>query len=88
MKGILVLFVLAGFLMPGMVSPDIGKALLKNREKEVVYAEIAVEDIPAAVNEAVQEYFKDYEINKAYQGDEGSFKLEVSREDITLCSFL
>lgn len=52
------------------------------QDKEVTYEEIKVEDIPESVNKSFNEYFVDYDINKAYISSEGSYKLEVSREEI------
>lgn len=52
------------------------------REKEASYTEIEVEAVPVLIDEALKEYFTDYVTNKAYKGDDGSYKLEVSKEEI------
>ncbi len=50
--------------------------------KTVQFKEIRIEDVPKTVHDAMKEYFADYEINKAFKSDEGSYRLEVSRENI------
>jgi hypothetical protein len=89
-RGILVLIVMwGGFMLPVLTPEGFGtnKVFLSAQDKEVIYKEIEVGDIPESVNKAFKEYFVDYQINKAYKSDEGSYKLEVSRKDIRYILF-
>ncbi len=71
--------ILPAFMLEGH---DISYVRFSVQDKEVTYEEIKSEDIPKAVDESFKEYFVDYDINKAYISSEGSYKLEVSREEI------
>lgn len=76
-------------MLPVLIPEGYGtnKVFLPAQDKEVIYKEIEVKDIPESVNEAFKEYFVDYQINKVYKSNEGSYKLEVSREDIQYILF-
>ncbi|NNF19995.1 MAG: hypothetical protein HKN61_09465 [Flavobacteriaceae bacterium] len=47
------------------------------------YSEIAVEEVPQAVSDAVEKNYPTATIDKAYKNEENQFKLEVSLQDGT-----
>lgn len=52
-------------------------ALIQN--KDVKYTEITVDQIPEAVSKTVAKDFAGFKTDKAYKGEDGTFKLAVSK---------
>ncbi len=50
-------------------------------QKEVKYTEITVDQLPQAVNDAIAKDFVGFKTDKALKGDDGSFKVKVSKGD-------
>lgn len=50
--------------------------------KEVKYQEIPTENVPKAITESLANDYSGYQVDKAYLGDDGSYKLEVSQADV------
>jgi|SRR5665647_1753139 len=53
-----------------------------SQEKEIKYTEIAPKTLPAPVTDAVAKDYTGYVIDMAFQGDDGSFKVAVSKESV------
>ena len=50
-------------------------------EKDVKYTEITVDQLPQAVSDAIAKDFVGFKTDKALKGDDGSFKVKVSKGD-------
>ncbi|MBT9186626.1 MULTISPECIES: hypothetical protein [Zobellia] len=50
-------------------------------ESQDAYAEIAAEEVPAAISEALEAAHPGATISKAYMNEEAEYKLEVAKED-------
>ncbi|MUH35325.1 hypothetical protein D9O36_05690 [Zobellia amurskyensis] len=50
-------------------------------EAQDAYAEVAVEEVPAAITEALEAAHPGATISKAYLSEEAEYKLEVAKED-------
>lgn len=55
--------------------------------QEVNYQEIPTENIPETVMESLNKDYSGYLIDKAYLGDDGSYKLKVSQSDMKYLVF-
>lgn len=77
-----IVVITVGLLMSGFSDFGPEAALGMTQKKEISYTQIEVGEISDTVKEAIKEYFTDYVTDKAYLGDDGSYKLEVSKEDI------
>ena len=51
------------------------------QEKEVKYTEIEVDKLPQEVSKALAKDYVGFTTEKAYKGDDGSFKLKVTKGD-------
>ena len=51
-------------------------------DENVSYSEIQLEDLPTAVTVAVANAYAGYAISKAYKGDDNTYKVKVSRDDV------
>lgn len=51
------------------------------QQKEVKYAEITVDQIPEAVNKTLAKDHAGFKTDKVFKGDDGTYKLEVSKGD-------
>jgi hypothetical protein len=52
------------------------------QEKVVKYLEIKVTDIPAAVSATLAKDYAGFTIEKAFLGDDGSYKIAVNKVDV------
>ena len=52
------------------------------QDKVTKYTEITVAEIPEAVNKTLAKDYAGYATEKAYKGDDGTFKVAVSKEDM------
>jgi hypothetical protein len=52
------------------------------QEKKVNYAEIKVEDIPDQVTATLKKDYPSYTTDKAFKGDDGTYKIKVSKENL------
>ncbi len=88
MKKFMFLFTVAlalGLVMPltanaNQITCDDDKKKVALAENEK-FEEIQVSELPAEVSEAVTKEYADYTIEKAYRGNDGSYKVSVSKED-------
>lgn len=55
--------------------------------QEVNYQEIPAENVPETVTESLNKDYSGYLIDKAYLGDDGSYKLKVSQSDLKYVVF-
>ena len=52
------------------------------QEKEVKYTEVKVEKIPAVVTKSIAAAYAGYTIDKAFVGDDASYKVNVTKGDV------
>jgi|GEM_PF-430637 len=50
--------------------------------QDVKYQEIPTENVPETVTESLNKDYSGYTVDKAYLGDDGSYKLDVSQADV------
>ncbi|MEL7589189.1 MAG: hypothetical protein AAGU19_20925 [Prolixibacteraceae bacterium] len=55
--------------------------------QEVNYQEIPTENVPETVTESLNKDYSGYLIDRAYLGDDGSYKLKVSQSDLKYIVF-
>lgn len=55
--------------------------------QEVNYQEIPTENVPETVTESLNKDYSGYLVDKAYLGDDGSYKLKVSQSDLKYIVF-
>ncbi len=55
--------------------------------QDVNYQEIAVANVPETITEALSKDYSGYTIDKAYLGDDGSYKLDVSQASVKYSIF-
>ena len=83
----------AAVLAFGFATPQVSKAMkVQNdievvQEKEVTYQEIKVEEIPEAVSKSISSAYVGYKIDKAFLGDDASYKVKVSMGDLKYVLF-
>jgi hypothetical protein len=53
-----------------------------NQVKEVKFTEIKVEELPAVVSKSISDAYAGYKIDKAFVGDDTSYKINVSMGDL------
>jgi len=53
-----------------------------SQEKAVKYSEITAADLPAAVTASLTKDYAGYAIDKVFLGDNGTFKVNVSKEAV------
>lgn len=91
MKRVGFLFALA--MAFSLLTPRIAKArnLTKtsfvNQQKEVKYEAIKAEDLPDAVTKSFTSDYSSYKIDKAFKGDDGTYKLNVSNGNLKYVLF-
>ncbi|MEN6455141.1 MAG: hypothetical protein ABFD10_12860 [Prolixibacteraceae bacterium] len=70
----------------GMTMPQEANARSNENDlviaQDVNYQEIPKENVPATVTESLGKDYSGYMIDKAYLGDDGSYKLDVSHGDV------
>ena len=52
------------------------------QEKKVMYAEIKVAEIPEQITATLKKDYAGYVTDKAFKGDDGTFKIKVSKENL------
>ncbi len=86
MKKVMILSAVS--LMLSLATPPLAEAMsLKSensimQEQEVKYQEITVADIPEAVSATLTKDYADYTVDKAFRGDDGTYKVAVSKGDV------
>lgn len=78
-----VAFAVLSFSLPQTVSAN--KAQHKyavTQEKEVKYQEIPVAEIPEAVTQTLAKDYAGYSTEKAFKGDDGTFKIVVKKDEM------
>jgi len=53
-----------------------------NQVKEVKFTEIKVEELPAVVSKSISDAYAGFKIDKAFVGDDSSYKINVSMGDL------
>jgi len=86
MKKIMILS--AAALMLSLAMPQFAKATnVQNastmiQAQEVTYQEITVADLPVAVSATIAKDYDGYTIDKAFLGNDGSYKVAVTKADV------
>lgn len=86
MKKVIILSAVA--LALSFATPQVANAITTqneiaiSQEKEVKFTEIKVEELPEAVSKSIAAAYPGYKVEKAFLGDDASFKVKVSLEDI------
>lgn len=85
---LLAVAVMVGFAFPQTsIANQSDNDLTIVMQQEVQYQEIAVEDIPDAVSEALGKDYSGFKVEKALKGDDGSYKIVVSKDDVKYALF-
>ena len=81
---ILSVILVASFLAmaPASFATQVKSGSVTIQDEEVKFQEISVDEIPASVKDALSKDYDGYTIDKAYKGDDGSYKLNVSLGDV------
>jgi hypothetical protein len=86
MKKVFYLLSAGVIIILGMTMPQVVTANLYPHDvvvgQEVNYQEIPKENVPQTVTESLEKDYSGYQIDKAYLGDDGSYKLDVSQADV------
>jgi len=91
MKKVLILTATA--LTLGFATPMFANAvktqdeIALTQEKEVKYTEIKVEELPDEVTKSIASAYVGYKVDKAFKGDDASFKVKVSMGDLKYVLF-
>ena len=56
-------------------------AVVATQQKDIKYTEITADQLPEAVSKALAKGYVGFKTDKAYQGDDGTFKVKVSKGD-------
>lgn len=78
----------AAVLAFGFATPQVAKAMIVqnniaiSQQKEVKYQEIKVEEVPEAVIKSIAVAYVGYKIDKAFVGDDASYKVNVNKGDV------
>ena len=70
-----------GMMMPQMASAHSNQNDLAIAQ-DINYQEIPKENVPETITESLGKDYSGYLIDKAYLGDDGSYKLDVSQGDV------
>lgn len=52
------------------------------QEKKVIYTEIKVADIPEQITATLKKDYAGYTTDKAFKGEDGTYKIKVSKENL------
>ena len=91
MKKIMILPVIA--LTFGLAMPQLSQAtnvqneFAVTQEKDVKYTEITEDQVPEAVSKALEKDYAGHKIDKAFKGDDGTYKLAVSKSEHKMVLF-
>ncbi|HZL09703.1 MAG TPA: hypothetical protein VFC65_06880 [Prolixibacteraceae bacterium] len=86
MKKVMILS--AAALMFGLAIPEFAEATTVQNEnsimqvKEVQYQEITAADLPEAVGKTIAETFAGYTTDKVFLGDDGTYKVNVTKGEV------
>jgi len=86
MKKVMILSAVA--LALSFATPQVANAMTAqneiaiNQEKEVKFTEIKVEELPEAVSKSIVAAYPRYKVEKAFPGDDATFKVKVSLADV------
>ncbi|MFA5326733.1 MAG: hypothetical protein WC384_02980 [Prolixibacteraceae bacterium] len=58
--------------------------VIQLQDKEVKYQEITVDEVPKAISETLSKTYSGYKTDGAFKGDDGSFKLNISKDESKL----
>ncbi|WP_264535351.1 hypothetical protein [Flavobacterium sp. N1736] len=79
------LFLSAAIVLGSLTSfastSPISNTIVKTISIEEEYTEIKLEEVPAAINEALKKAYPDAVINKAYKNEKSEYKIEVTVGD-------
>lgn len=68
---------------PGIATANkVQTAYVFTEEKEVKFTEIKVAEIPEQITATLNKDYAGYKTDKAFKGDDGTFKIKVSKEDL------
>ena len=85
MKKVMILSVVALTLSLGMPqllqATNVKSDASVTQQKDVKYAEITVDQIPEAVSKALEKDYVGYKTDRVFLGDDGTYKLEISKGD-------
>jgi len=71
------------FAMPQFAeATTIQNDITVSQEKAVKYSEITAADLPVAVTTTLTQNYAGYAIDKVFLGDDGTFKVAVSKESV------
>lgn len=86
MKKVMILFAVAvvfGLAIPkSAVAMKVQNDIVMLQDKEVKYDTVAVEQLPEAVSKSISEAYSGYTIDKAFKGDDGTYKVNISKEAV------
>lgn len=85
MKKVMILFAVAAMfaLMPkSAAAMNIENEIAALQDKQVKYDTIAFEQLPEPVRTAISETYSGYTVDKAYKGDDGTFKVNISKDAV------
>ena len=78
----------SSILMPGTAEAQTQTdSVVVKEDPNLNYKKIQKEDLPEAVTDAFNQDYSGYVVEKAYKGENGSYKLEVARDDIRYMVF-
>jgi len=77
-----VAIVVAGFLLMPKESKALPDQFAVIQMQDTTYMEIQQQEVPEAVLESLDKEYSGFLIDKAYRGNDGSFKLVIKRADI------
>lgn len=84
MKRLMSLIAVAAFMIftvpTSMNAVDVQTPVLSAQD-EVTYEEISKDELPEVITTKLSDAFKDYTVNKTYKGSDGTFKVEVNKND-------
>ena len=88
-KGMIItaVVVILGMSMPeGLFAANANQTVLVAQD-EVTWVEVKVEDLPEPVSKSIKEGYVDYSVSKAYQGSDGSYKVDMTKEEEAISVF-
>ncbi|MFB6320184.1 hypothetical protein [Saccharicrinis sp. FJH54] len=77
----------AAVMTLGLSVPTISNATVHEnsavaaQQDEVTYKEITKDDVPEVITTALSEKFSNFTVDKYYLGSDGTYKVDVSKED-------
>jgi hypothetical protein len=69
---------LLGLIMPQTIKATVPVTDETTAVEEAQYTEINVADLPEAISKAIAEDYAGYTVDKAFQGNDGTYKIKIS----------